>query len=65
MITYKTNPKTEEIEVRVEGKLTGFILPRRNGWRYKVKGEPIYGDTFPTVQEVKRSLEGEDDAQAA
>lgn len=58
MITYETNPLTGEIDVRLEGKLAGFILPHGRGWRYKVLEKPIYGVTFSTVQEVKHSLEG-------
>ena len=59
MITYTTNPKTEELEVRVEGKLAGYILPHRDGWRYKVLHKPIYGETLPSIQAVKRTLEND------
>lgn len=58
MITY--DETTQEIKVRLEGKHVGTITGSRSmGFWYKPKGG-VPGERFDTVNEVKRSLEGEE-----
>ncbi len=65
MITYQKYPNTLAnfgIGVFLDSKLVGFIEKApAGGYRYAVKGAPKanrYGDTFQTIGEVKRSIEG-------
>jgi hypothetical protein len=58
MITY--DEKTSEIKVRLEGKHVGTIVgSKASGWRYKTRSGH-YGDRFATINEVKRSVEGDE-----
>lgn len=45
------------IDVRLDGKIVGDIRHSVNGYYYKPKGRK-QGETFPTLEQVKRSLEG-------
>lgn len=47
-----------DIDVRLDGKLVGMIRSVATGWYYKpLKGKS--GDIWPTLKDVKRSLEEE------
>ena len=52
MITY-----TEEIKVFIDAKLIGTIHSVRGGFQYFPKGQKEGGEIFPTVSQVKASLE--------
>lgn len=59
MITYKPQPDGG-IRVLLDGKLVGTI--RRFGvlgWQYRPRGNAESGDYFATLEQCKRSLEGE------
>jgi hypothetical protein len=64
MIRYKerTNSNNEPVLVTVlsDGKVAGTIEKERYGWRYHAKGSGRFqGELYPTLQEVKKSLEGD------
>jgi hypothetical protein len=56
MITYY--PMADFITVKIEGKVAGGIYQVPGGFAYKTKSNH-WGETFPTIAAVKRSLEGE------
>lgn len=71
MITYQEDPqgKGPGIVVRLDGKIVGSIMKVQrkpatpssgygDGWAYRPKGG-LLGEIFPTVAQVKKSLEGE------
>lgn len=56
MIRYE---ETVEIKVFLNNRLVGNIVGSRStGWRYKPKGGSA-GALFDSIDEVKRSIEGE------
>jgi hypothetical protein len=58
-ITYKPAPTGEA--VFVAGKRTGMIVATGDGYAYRTAGKPrLWGETFATVAEVKKSLRGDD-----
>lgn len=63
MITYRILSSSEtsphHIQVWLDGKIVGKIRNVLNGWRYYPKGSHDSGQTFPTLADVKRSLEEE------
>lgn len=56
MITYKEASKFT-VDVYLGNKYVGSIQKERYGWRYSPKGKPFGGECFPTLEEVKKSLE--------
>jgi hypothetical protein len=46
------------IDVRLDGKIVGEIISLAGGYAYKPKGRKP-GETFATLAECKRSVEGE------
>lgn len=61
MITYDRLPN-RDLAVYLDGKRTGTIIGVLNGYRYFPLRSGGYGEpgtTFPTIAEVKRSLEEE------
>lgn len=46
------------IDVRLDGRIVGDIRMNVNGYFYKPTGRKP-GETFPTIEAVKRSLEEE------
>lgn len=57
--TYMPILRGREISVRCDGRVTGTIRSSKGGgYHYKPKGSKVFGDTFPTIKEVKRSIEG-------
>ena len=67
-ITYSKLTKGPGLNVKLDGRKVGEIVPvsegwRLLGWRYEPKaasGAKYAGETFPTVEAVKRSIEGAD-----
>jgi hypothetical protein len=58
MITYKqTSPI--KIMVYLDGTRVGTIIKNDKGYAYKPTGGKEYGDTYPTLEECKQSLESE------
>tara|TARA_B110001454_G_C12566511_1_gene370013 strand:+ start:387 stop:641 length:255 start_codon:yes stop_codon:yes gene_type:complete len=53
-ITYET-----KTVVRLGGKIIGEIRRSPQGFFYKVKGNKAVGETFPTLDQCKQSLEPE------
>jgi len=45
--------------VYLDGKHIGNILKVKDGFQYFPKGKKTGGEVFPTLEEVKRSLEDE------
>lgn len=66
MITYENQNGVKDsrgnrkwnINVRLDGKIVGEIIHVATGYRYKPKGRKA-GETFPSIEAVKRSLEAE------
>lgn len=59
-ITYDqptTNPYS--IPVRLEGKRCGFIRQEKDGSGFYYQAKVARGETYPTVREVMRSIEGD------
>ena len=52
------------VVVKLDGKWIGTIerasLGESLGWRYRPKGSNKTGETFATLRECKKSLEGEE-----
>lgn len=65
MITYRTvgsmGMSSGRIQVLLAGRRVGDIHPVLNGYRYFPKGSNVGGKAYPTVDEVKRSLEDDDE----
>lgn len=60
MISYTPTPgKYGTVTVRVDGKVTGYIRPVLDGFKYFVKCSTTAGDRYTTMDEVKRSLESD------
>lgn len=60
-ITYERLPG-DQIRVRVAETITERIVrAAQGGWQYKPIASNLTGDVFPTIEQVKRSLEGDDD----
>lgn len=58
MITYKES--LGDIQVRLDSKVIGRIVRKKGkGFAYRPKGSKIEGQVYPTVDEVKKSLEQE------
>lgn len=58
MIGYR-KCKDGSIAVQLEGRTAGHIKKNYGtGWYYQPRGSRQKGDVLPTVQDVKRSLEG-------
>lgn len=60
MITYEKTFCGANIIVRVDDKLVGHITQVEGGYQYfpKGRGKKIGGEIFPTIKQVKESLEG-------
>lgn len=61
MLTYKEREVAKVgkvIDVYLGKKKTGTIYRVRDGWQYQVNKKHV-GEVFPTIAEVKRSLESE------
>lgn len=58
-ITYHTD--TLDVEVRLNGRKVGHIVSATGGYRYRAIGSHgnHYGEIYPTVAEVMRTLEEE------
>lgn len=56
-ITYTRIEKSDSIRVLLDGKVTGTIRPQYPGYAYVPRGNGGQGETFPTLEECKRSLE--------
>lgn len=57
MITYEDDRSQTKVHVLLEGKRIGEIIASvAGGYRYRAKNGDI-GEVFPTVVQVKRSLE--------
>ncbi len=57
-ITYEDKPRS--ILVKLDGKKCGAIHPSKGGGYHYARSPKNWGDTFATVEEVKRSIEGDD-----
>ena len=55
-ITYKNSP--QGFKVYLDGKLTGIIKQRIDGFVYWPKGAKSPSEPFPTLAAMKRSIEG-------
>jgi hypothetical protein len=55
-ISYRESPG-RSIAVVVSGRVVGHIYETKGGHVYAPKGSTLRGNTFPTVADVKRSLE--------
>lgn len=61
MITYERVEGKRELRVRIEGTLVGRIKPaHEGGWFYAPLGNSRGGKLYPTIEQVKRSLETDD-----
>jgi hypothetical protein len=58
MITYITLPN-KTIQVKLDNRVTGGIKVVPDGFAYFPVGSKLKGETFPTVEDVKKSLEEE------
>lgn len=60
--TYK--PAPSGLAVFMAGRRIGMILPKDGGYAYRTAGRNdrfrAWGETFATVDEVKKSIEGTD-----
>lgn len=54
MIEYSTEMK---VVVRIDGKKSGEIVPVEGGFRYFPTGSKRGGEVYPSIEEVKASLE--------
>ncbi len=52
MLAFKTI-----VEVRLDGRIIGWIKKATDGWYYDVKGGGA-GESFKTIEECKQSLRG-------
>lgn len=59
MIEYRKYNKTDALGVYLDGIRIGEIRVVSGGFQYFPRGQKIGGDIFPTLAEVKRSLETE------
>lgn len=63
MITYRSvgefGMSSWRMQVLIAGRRVGDIHPCLNGYRYYPKGSNVGGKSFPTIQEVQKSLEEE------
>ena len=62
MLTYKKDSSGRFTSVYLDKKHIGYILKVQDGYRYKAKASGVgdhTGEVFPTIDEVKQSLEAE------
>lgn len=61
MITYEKTYSGANIIVFIDNKLAGHITQVEGGYQYfpKTKGKKIGGEIFPTIKQVKESLEND------
>ncbi len=62
MITYKTpSPRQEKQGIRVivllDGDVLGHIVENFSWYAYRAEGLSLTGNNFPTIEEVKQSIE--------
>jgi hypothetical protein len=55
-ITYRENPG-RSVAVLASGRVVGHIYRTTGGYVYAPKGSTLRGKCYPTITEVKRSLE--------
>lgn len=59
-ITYKpTTNRAVPVRVFLERKMVGSIQVADGGFAYLPRGSRTSGETFPTVEAVKHSIEGD------
>jgi hypothetical protein len=66
MITYyypegKIGDRNTSITVKLDGKKVGMINPVDGGWQYSAMKSKSGGKVYPTIKEVQKSLESDDD----
>lgn len=52
----KIGDRNTPIPVRIDGKISGTIIPVKEGWQYLPMNSKIGGEVFKTITEVQRSL---------
>lgn len=58
MISYNNSFSGETISVLLDEKIVGTIHRIIDGYQYFPKGKKTSGEIFPTIKQVKESLEG-------
>jgi hypothetical protein len=57
----KIGDRNTPVPVRLDGKRVGTIKPVEGGWQYFPLRHKFGGEVFPTLGEVVKSLEFEDE----
>lgn len=56
MMRFEQKAPGHNVKVYLSGKLVGHIKPVDGGFKYFPKGSKVGGETFMTIEQVKRSL---------
>ena len=59
MIEYILKKNKKHLQVCLDGKICGEIREVTGGYQYFPKGSKVGGDVYPTLEEVKHSLESD------